>query len=158
MRPTPLCTEHQWSSGRIHRCHRCDLGQFPAGAFCLKFMAKNHSVLATFLSMPAKFKVCQGPILPGSTLARCQACQVLSLPGSKNIRLNWSWDPYINIPHSRWEFCIAKPGFDPGTFGLWAQHGNHCAISLVGIHALPNRGLERSSSKRSMQRTKGLSL
>jgi len=24
---------------------------------------------------------------------------------------------------------ISKPGFDPGTFGLWAQHASHCATS-----------------------------
>ena len=26
---------------------------------------------------------------------------------------------------------VADPGFDPGTFGLWAQHANHCASLLV---------------------------
>ena len=26
---------------------------------------------------------------------------------------------------------IAEPGFDPGTFGLWAQHANHCATPLM---------------------------
>ena len=26
---------------------------------------------------------------------------------------------------------IAEPGFNPGTFGLWAQHANHCATPLV---------------------------
>ena len=24
-----LCQQHQWSSGRIHRCHRCDPGSIP---------------------------------------------------------------------------------------------------------------------------------
>ena len=28
-------------------------------------------------------------------------------------------------------FAIAKHGFDPRTFGLWAQHANHCATSLI---------------------------
>ncbi len=23
------CQKHQWSSGRIHRCHRCDPGSIP---------------------------------------------------------------------------------------------------------------------------------
>ena len=26
--------------------------------------------------------------------------------------------------------CIAEPGFDPGTFGLWARHASHCATPL----------------------------
>ena len=26
---------------------------------------------------------------------------------------------------------IAEPSFDPGTFGLWAQHANHCATPLL---------------------------
>ena len=26
--------------------------------------------------------------------------------------------------------CIAEPGFNPGTFGLWAQHASHCATPL----------------------------
>ena len=26
---------------------------------------------------------------------------------------------------------IAEPGFNPGTFGLWAQHANHCATPLL---------------------------
>ena len=25
---------------------------------------------------------------------------------------------------------LAEPGFDPGPFGLWAQHASHCAIPL----------------------------
>ena len=26
---------------------------------------------------------------------------------------------------------VAEPGFDPGTFGLWAQHAEHCATPLM---------------------------
>ena len=26
---------------------------------------------------------------------------------------------------------VAEPGFDPGTFGLWAQHADHCATPLM---------------------------
>ena len=33
----------------------------------------------------------------------------------------------------RFTCAIAKPGFDPGTFGLWAQHASHCATSLFFI-------------------------
>ena len=29
-----------------------------------------------------------------------------------------------------WHKKVAKPGIDPGTSELWAQHANHCAISL----------------------------
>ena len=25
---------------------------------------------------------------------------------------------------------VAEPGFDPGTFGLWAQHASHCTTPL----------------------------
>ena len=28
-----LC-KHQWSSGRIHRCHRCDPGSIPGWCIC----------------------------------------------------------------------------------------------------------------------------
>ena len=34
---------------------------------------------------------------------------------------------------------IAEPGFDPGTFGLWAQHTNHCATPL--LHAIVKNSL-----------------
>ncbi len=30
---------------------------------------------------------------------------------------------------------IAERGFDPRTFGLWAQHANHCATPLSGLRA-----------------------
>ena len=26
---------------------------------------------------------------------------------------------------------VAEPGFDPGTFGIWAQHADHCATPLM---------------------------
>ena len=33
--------------------------------------------------------------------------------------------------HSWVSTNVAERGFDPGTFGLWAQHANHCATPLL---------------------------
>ena len=40
---------------------------------------------------------------------------------------------------------IAERGFDPRTFGLWAQHANHCATLLVAIVGPPRLGTEGPS-------------
>ena len=59
---------------------------------------------------------------------------------------------------------IAEPGFDPGTFGLWAQHANHCATPLllktwicsiyVGIEGIRKEGRKQEQKgTESMKRT-----
>ena len=35
--------------------------------------------------------------------------------------------------NEKWPMEIAERGFDPRTFGLWAQHANHCATPLYHI-------------------------
>ena len=53
--------------------------------------------------------------------------------------LSMGIDVCLNKMHcSKWwrDWKIAERGFDPRTFGLWAQHASHCATPLVIMYHL----------------------
>ena len=59
---------------------------------------------------------------------------------------------------------IAEPGFNPGTFGLWAQHANHCATPLLLkmvkklSHNVPSDGIRKEGRKQEQKGTESMGL